>query len=190
MKAGALRSGAALIAAGLAWASAASAAEAGGREPPASVAAASAPPLKEGPPTQVWINPGLYSRHFDRDLGLREHNWGIGVEWLPDPHHGLMFGHYHNSNDHLTRYVAYVWRPWVWDWGTGEGGRPRLRTSLGVVVGAFNGYPTMRQGGWFLGALPVVGLEYGRLGMNLSLVPGYRDRLHGALAVQLRLRVW
>ncbi|MFT4101330.1 MAG: hypothetical protein QM674_09895 [Burkholderiaceae bacterium] len=133
---------------------------------------------------QVWLNPGMYSRHFDRDLGLRENNTGIGAEVIAGREHGLLFGGYHNSNDAWTRYAGYLWRPLWW-------GEPRgLQAGLGVIVAAFDGYPDMRNGGWFIGALPVLAIEYGRIGANLTVVPGYKDRLHGAIAVQVRLRVW
>ena len=39
---------------------------------------------------QVWINPGIYSRHFDRKTQFREDNIGLGAEVLlaPDHAHG------------------------------------------------------------------------------------------------------
>jgi hypothetical protein len=60
----------------------------------------------------------------------------------------------------------------------------------GVIVGAFDGYPRMRDGGWFPAALPAASIEYGRLGVNLTIVPTYKDRLNGAVALQFKLRVW
>lgn len=133
---------------------------------------------------EAWINPGLYSRHFDRDLTLRENNYGAGVELVSGREHGVMLGVYRNSNDRHTRYVGYIWRPL--QWGPDDG----LRAGAGVIVAAFDGYPLMRDGGWFPALLPVVSVEYKRVGVNFTIVPGYKDRLHGAIAVQAKLRVW
>ena len=65
----------------------------------------------DGDRWQVWINPGLYSRHFERDRGLRENNTGLGAEVFVTREHGLLTGGYHNSNDAWTRYLGYQWRP-------------------------------------------------------------------------------
>ena len=48
----------------------------------------------------------------------------------------------------------------------------------------------MNDGGWFVAPLPVVAVEGKRLGANFSLIPKYGDRLHAALAIQIKLRVW
>ena len=34
--------------------------------------------------SQVWINPGFYSLHFDRNKGLEDANPGLGIEWPID----------------------------------------------------------------------------------------------------------
>ena len=57
-------------------------------------------------------------------------------------------------------------------------------------VGAFDGYPNMRDGGWFVGAMPVLSVEGKWLGANFTIVPTIKDRIEGAVAVQLKLRVW
>ncbi len=48
----------------------------------------------------------------------------------------------------------------------------------------------MRNGGWFVAPVPVLAIEGKRLGVNLSVIPNYKDRLHGAFAMQVKLRVW
>ncbi|HMN79610.1 MAG TPA: hypothetical protein PKA20_06735 [Burkholderiaceae bacterium] len=129
--------------------------------------------------TQLWVNPGIHSFHFDRDKGLRENNYGLGLEAVVTPEHVLAAGRYRNSNDRMSSYAAYTWRPLQWG---------ALR--LGVMLAAFDGYPNMRDGGWFAAVLPAASLEYGRLGVNFTIVPTYQDKLNGAFAVQLKLRVW
>ena len=132
---------------------------------------------------KVWLNPGLYSLHFDRDKDLRDDNLGFGVEAVLAPQHALGAGTFINSNRERSRYVAYAWRPLRWN----IGGVDFLG---GVIVGAFDGYPRYRDGGWFVAPLPLLAVEGRRLGVNLSVIPTIRDRLNGAIAVQLKLRIW
>jgi hypothetical protein len=133
--------------------------------------------------TQVWLNPGFYSYHFDRDKNLRENNTGLGVEVLLAPDHGLMAGTFMNSRDERSYYAGYQWRPLHW--------RPaHVLVSAGVAVAAIDGYPTYKDGGWFLSLLPVLSIEGRRLGINLSIIPTIKDRIDGAIAVQVKLRVW
>lgn len=134
-------------------------------------------------PAQVWLSPGIYSYHFDRDENLRENNTGLGMEILVARDHALMAGTFINSEGARTRYGAYQWRALHW--------RPAgVSVSAGVAVGVFDGYPRMRDGGSFVGAVPLLGIEGSRLGANLTIVPTLTGRLHGAVAVQVKLRVW
>jgi hypothetical protein len=132
---------------------------------------------------QVWLNAGLFSYHFDRSLDLRENNVGFGAEILVAPDHALMAGTYINSNRARTHYGAYQWRPLHWQ-------PAGINVNAGIVVGAFDGYPNMRDGGWFIGAMPVLSVEGKRFGANFTVVPTIKDRIDGAVAVQLKLRVW
>ena len=132
---------------------------------------------------QVWLNPGIYSLHFDRDKDLRDDNVGFGVEAVFAPRHAVGAGTFINSNRERSRYVAYAWRPLRWH-------VRGVDVLAGVIVGAFDGYPRYRDGGWFVAPLPLVAVEGRRLGLNLSLIPTVRDRLDGAIAIQVKLRVW
>jgi len=31
--------------------------------------------------SELWINPGMYSYHFQKDQNLNNNNWGIGLEY-------------------------------------------------------------------------------------------------------------
>ena len=132
---------------------------------------------------QLWLNPGIYSYHFDRSQNFREDNVGIGAELLISPDHGLMAGTYVNSDRVTTRYGVYEWRPLHWQVAGAD-------LSLALLMGAFDGYPRYRNGGWFLAAMPVLAIEGKRFGVNLGIVPTIKDRLEGAVAVQVKLRVW
>lgn len=128
---------------------------------------------------QLWLSPGFYAYHFQRHLDLNDNAAGLGVEYRYSNDSALAAGIYHNSNWRTSHYLGYYWQPLAIG---------RLR--LGAVIGALNGYPGTRNGGWFPAALPVVSVEYGRLGMNLYLVPTYKDVVHGSIAIQLKLRMY
>lgn len=132
---------------------------------------------------QVWLNPGIYSLHFDSSKDLRNNNIGIGAEVMLANDHVLMAGNFINSNSARTHFAAYEWRPLHWQFHGTE-------VSAGIAVGAFDGYPNYHDGGWFAAALPLLSIEGKRLGVNLGLIPTYKDRMDGALAIQVKLRVW
>jgi hypothetical protein len=129
--------------------------------------------------TSVWISPGFWSRHFDRNAGYREDNIGLGAEWDISGDWFAQTGSYINSDRARTRYVGGAWEP-LEHWGV----------RLGLYGGAFDGYPAMREGGWFLAAFPVLSYRTERIGLNLTVIPTYQNRLHGAVVAQVLVRVW
>jgi hypothetical protein len=145
--------------------------------------AATAQSSESGFTPQVWVNPGVYSYHFDRDKDFRSDNVGFGVEIAVKPEHRALAGSFINSDRMRTRYVAYQWMPLAWK----PGG---VDVSAGLIAGAFDGYPRYRGGGWFVAAMPVLSIEGERVGVNLSVLPNIPDRISGAVAVQVKLRVW
>lgn len=133
---------------------------------------------------QVWINPGSYSYHFDRNKNHREDNTGFGAEVWFARDHALMAGTFINSDGERSRYGAYQWRPLHWQ-PTAD-----LKVDAGIAAGVFDGYPRYRNGDWFPAVLPVLSVEYKRVGVNFFVVPTIANRLDGAISIQLRLRVW
>ena len=129
-------------------------------------------------PARLWLNAGFYSAHFDSDKGLRNANPGIGAEYPLDDTWALTAGRFINSDNAHSNYVGAYYQPW-----TLAGAR------LGVVGGAFNGYPKAWNGGWFPAVLPVASWEGQHLGLNIVLVPPLKDRLYGAVSFQLKWRV-
>lgn len=130
---------------------------------------------------EVWVNPGLFSYHLERDRGYRERNWGLGAEYVFRRDHALMAGRVLNSENQRTSYLGYQWRPFHW----APGG---AHVHAGLAVALLDGYPAMNNGGWFVAPLPTLGIEYGRVGANLVFLPNVK---HGAaVALQLKLRVW
>lgn len=132
---------------------------------------------------EIWVNPGIYSRHFDRGLNYREKNWGFGVEARLAEEHSAMVGSFINSERERSRYLAWHWRPLSWDVAG-------AKVSAGLIAGAFDGYPRYKNGNWFPAAMPVMSVEKGRVGVNFSILPDIPNRMSGAVAVQVKLKLW
>ena len=131
------------------------------------------------PLQQTWLNAGFLSYHFQRDKDLNGSNFGLGVEQRFSTVAALTAGRFYNSDRRYSNYAGVYYQPIA----IGP-------VRLGAVVGGFNGYPKMRDGGWFLAAIPVASIEYQRVGLNLAFVPSYKDRLYGALSLQVKLKVF
>lgn len=130
------------------------------------------------PLSQWWVNAGFYSRHFQRDKGLNDSNPGLGVEYRASTVTSYTAGRFYNSDRDYSNYAGVYYQPIA----IGP-------IRFGAVIGAFDGYPKMREGGWFLAAIPVASIEGERLGLNVAIVPTYKDRLYGAVSFQLKLRL-
>ena len=116
----------------------------------AAAARAGATPQESWP--QVWLNPGIYSHHFDSSKGLRNNNIGFGAEVMLANDHVLMAGSFINSNRARTHFAAYEWRPLHWRFSG-------VNVSAGIALGAFDGYPNYRNGAWFVAPLPLLSIE-------------------------------
>jgi hypothetical protein len=131
--------------------------------------------------TQVWLNPGMLSKHFKRDQDYRETNYGFGAEVFLTPEHGLIAGSLINSNHERSRYAGYHWRPLQLE----ERG---VTFSAGLAFALIDGYSNTNDGHAFPIVLPTLSAEYGRLGAHLILLPHPKNS--SAIGLQLRLRVW
>lgn len=134
--------------------------------------------IENKPLSELWVNPGFYSYHFQRDKGFDDTNPGFGAEYRFSTVASVTAGRFHNSDRQMSNYAGVYYQPW----SIGP-------VRLGAVIGAFDGYPKMRDGGWFLAAIPVVSVEYQRVGVNFAIVPTYKERLHGAISVQLKFKL-
>lgn len=135
--------------------------------------------IENQPISEVWLNGGFYSEHFDRDKGLNNNNYGVGAEYRFSTVASATAGRFYNSDREYSNYVGVYYQPVY----VGP-------VRLGVVAGGFNGYPKMRHGDWFLAAIPVASIEYKQVGLNLAIIPSYKDRLYGALSFQLKIKVF
>jgi len=132
--------------------------------------------------TQVWLNPGFLSWHFDRSKDLRGDNWGVGAEVVFTPDHTVMAGNFINSDGQRSNYASYQWRPLHW--------RPSdIDVSAGIGLGVIDGYP-YHNGGWFAALFPLLAVEGKRIGANFTIVPTIKDKVNGAVVLQIKLRVW
>ncbi len=127
---------------------------------------------------RLWVNAGFYSAHFDSDKGLRNANPGLGLEYKLNDHWSATAGRFINSNNAHSSYIGAYYQPWM-----------VAGIKLGVVGGAFNGYPKAFNGDWFPAVIPVASWEGERFGLNIALVPPLQDRLYGAVSFQLKVRV-
>jgi len=126
----------------------------------------------------VWINPGFYSMHFQKNIGLNDSNAGLGIEYRYSPVNALTAGFFNNSDWQTSHYLGWYWQPMALG-----------PIRVGAVLGALDGYPKMQNGGWFPAAIPTLSYEYRRVGANVLLIPGYKDRLYGSVSIQLKFRV-
>lgn len=126
----------------------------------------------------IWINPGFYSHHFDKSKNLNDNNRGFGIETSINKTYAITAGMFENSNRETSHYIgAYV--------------MPFQRGSFkaGAAVGAFDGYPNMRDGGWFAAVIPTVAIEGRRLGLNVMYTPKIGDKVNSALSFQVKFNV-
>ncbi len=128
---------------------------------------------------EVWLDTGFATYHFEHDRNLNGRNPGIGLEYRFSDTMAATAGRFYNSDHDHSRYAGLFYQPW-----SVKG------IKLGAVVGAFDGYPKMRDGGWFLALIPAATFEYKRVGINVAAIPKYKDRLHGGISVQLKFKLW
>ena len=126
----------------------------------------------------VWVNPGFYSHHFDQNKNLQNHNLGFGVEVNLSPVYSLTAGVFDNSDRATSRYVGAYVMPFQMG-----------ALKAGAAVGMFDGYPKMRNGGWFPAAVPTLAIEGPRLGLNISFVPKVADKLNSAVSFQFKFNI-
>ncbi|MGJ7508195.1 hypothetical protein [Variovorax sp. GT1P44] len=127
--------------------------------------------------SQVWINPGFYSLHFDRDKGLEDFNPGLGIEWPIDKTFSLTAGAFRNSDRKHSNYAGLYVMPFEF-----------YGVKLGAVVGGFDGYPMTNNGGWFAALIPTAAIEGKHWGLNIAIIPSIKNRLYGAISFQLKYR--
>jgi len=143
----------------------------------AAVAVAPSSARAEFDPGQAWLNAGFYSYHYQRNRGLEDANPGIGIEWPLNEQFSLTGGLFRNSDRERSHYLGVYYMPFE------LGG-----AKIGAAVGGFDGYPNMKNGGWFAAVVPTVAFEGRHWGLNVAIIPELKDRLYGAITFQLKYR--
>lgn len=129
--------------------------------------------------SELWINPGLYSYHFDQNKNFNSINYGIGAEYRFSSVASITVGTYRNSYYHPSTYIGAYWQPIA----VGP-------VNIGVVAGAFNGYANTNNGGWFPGVLPALTVEGDLVGVNLIYIPTIPNHVSGSLSLQFKFKVF
>jgi hypothetical protein len=126
----------------------------------------------------VWINPGFYSYHFDKEKNLNNNNHGFGIEARMNNTYSLTAGVFENSDRQTSHYIGAYIMPFQ----VGA-------LKAGAAVGAFDGYPKMRDGGWFPALVPTMAVEGRRVGLNISYIPKIGDKVNSALSFQVKFNI-
>jgi hypothetical protein len=129
------------------------------------------------PKSEFWFDTGFATWHFNRGKDLNGSNWGLGAEYRFSGTMAAAVGRFYNSDREYSSYAGVIWQPWALG-----------PVRLGAAIAAFNGYPHMRDGGWFPALVPTLTWESERVGVNVGVVPSYKDRLYGGISVQLKFR--
>ena len=130
------------------------------------------------PISELWLNPGFYSYHFQKNKGLNNRNFGLGGEYRYSTVSSFTLGVFDNSDRQISRYAGWYWQPL----GLGP-------VRAGAVVVAIDGYPFW-SGGWFIAVIPTASIDFKYIGANLLFIPGYKDKLYGSITLQLKLRLF
>jgi hypothetical protein len=131
------------------------------------------------PRSEFWLDSGFVTGHFDSDKDLNGANKGLGAEYRFSGTMATIAGRFYNSDRAWSNYAGVIWQPYA----IGP-----LR--IGAALAAFDGYPNMRDGGWFPAVVPTLTYEYKRVGVNIGIVPSYKDRLYGGISLQLKLKLF
>ncbi|XYJ12475.1 hypothetical protein ACSUZJ_10945 [Telluria sp. B2] len=135
--------------------------------------------IEAAPKSEFWIDSGFLTVHFDTGEDLNGNNKGLGAEYRFSGTMAATAGRFRNSDRAWSTYAGLLWQPYAL--GT-------LR--LGAAFAAFDGYPRMRDGGWFPALIPTMTYDHERVGVNIGIVPSYKDRLYGGISVQFKLKVF
>jgi hypothetical protein len=135
--------------------------------------------IDASPKSEFWLDSGFATYHFNRDKDLNGGNRGLGAEYRFSGTLAATAGRFVNSDRMYSNYAGVIWQPYALG-----------PVRLGAAIAAFDGYPHMRDGGWFPAVIPTVTFEYQRVGVNVGIIPSYKDRLYGGISVQLKLKLF
>jgi len=135
--------------------------------------------IESEPNSEFWLDSGFATAHFDSDKDLNGANKGLGAEYRFSGTTSATIGRFYNSDRQWSNYAGVIWQPYA----IGQ-------VRVGLALAAFDGYPKMRDGGWFPAAIPTLTYEYKRVGVNVGIIPSYKDRLYGGISLQLKFKLF
>jgi len=135
--------------------------------------------IDPAPTSELWIDTGFYTAHFDGDKDLNNNNKGLALEYRFGGTLAATGGRFYNSDRAWSNYAGVIWQPYA----VGP-------VRVGLALAAFDGYPKTRDGGWFPGVIPTLTYEYERVGVNVGIIPNYKDRLYGGISFQLKFKLF
>jgi len=135
--------------------------------------------IDPAPTSELWIDTGFYTAHFDGDKDLNNNNKGLALEYRFSGTLAATGGRFYNSDRAWSNYAGVIWQPYA----VGP-------VRVGLALAAFDGYPKTRDGGWFPGVIPTLTYEYQRVGVNVGIIPNYKDRLYGGISFQLKFKLF
>lgn len=131
------------------------------------------------PISELWLNAGFYSYHFQKDKGFNNQNWGLGGEYRYSTTSSIVAGSSYNSVRRTSHYAGWHWHPLALG-----------PIHFGVVAGGVNGYPGANNGGWFPVVIPAASFEYKSVGANLILIPRVNNVVYGAISLQIKIKLY
>jgi hypothetical protein len=135
--------------------------------------------IDPAPTSELWIDTGFYTAHFDGDKDLNNNNKGLALEYRFSGTLAATGGRFYNSDRAWSNYAGVIWQPYA----VGP-------VRVGLALAAFDGYPKTRDGGWFPGVIPTLTYEYEQVGVNVGIIPNYKDRLYGGISFQLKFKLF
>jgi len=135
--------------------------------------------IDPAPTSELWLDTGFYTAHFDGDKDLNNNNKGLALEYRFSGTLAATGGRFYNSDRAWSNYAGVIWQPYA----VGP-------VRVGLALAAFDGYPKTRNGGWFPGVIPTLTYEYERVGVNVGIIPNYKDRLYGGISFQLKFKLF
>ena len=128
---------------------------------------------------ELWLNAGMYSYHYDKSQNFNNNNVGFGAEYRFSTVASITVGGFKNSDSTHSNYAGIYWQPIA----VGP-------VNIGIVGGGFNGYSSTNNGGWFPAIFPAATIEGKWVGANVFFIPTVGDRVHGAISLQLKFKVY
>jgi hypothetical protein len=136
-------------------------------------------PVDPAPKSEFWLDTGFLTAHFNRGKDLNGENHGLGAEYKFSGTLSAAAGRFYNSDRQYSNYAGVIWQPYAIG-----------RVRIGAAIAAFDGYPHMRGGGWFPAVIPTGTIEWDRVGLNIGVIPSYKDRLYGGISLQLKFKLF